>query len=161
VFLLEARLGQRDRLRIAAKIILYSFALVSIAFNLLKADALRASVLTDHGNIEMSLQHWAKASTYYRRALRLYPKQIAIMTDLGHSYVAEGKLTEARELFERASFDYPESAEAHLNYAWVLFQMKQFNDAAAQCQRALDLNPGMESAKRGMQDILAARDRAP
>ena len=161
VFLLETLFARRSGLMIVTRGIAYTLAAASIAFNLLMSDALRAKALTDHGNIEMVLQHWAKAGIYYRRALRLNPRQIAIMTNLGRSYMAERRLAEARAIFERASLDYPESAEAHLNCSRVLFQMKFYDEAAAQCQWALKLSPGMESAIHGMKAINAARRRAP
>lgn len=59
----------------------------------------------------------------------------------GHSYHLDGDLEQAIHLYSASIHVFP-TAEAHTFRAWAYSALRRFDDAIAECKRAIKLDPG-------------------
>ncbi len=140
---------------------LFRHALAATRDNAVAHNNLGVSFL-EAGNLEVAEGHFAEA-------VRLKPNYSEGLANLGLRREKQGRVEEARDLFERSLKARP-TAPAHYNLANLLTGQGQLDEAEAHYRAALQLNPefaeawynlGVLEAKRGRpaaaaQDYVAA-----
>ena len=91
-----------------------------------------------------------------RRALYYAPESAAAYNTYGTLLDALDQRAEARRAFERALELDPRAAYAWTNLCYQSFQAGNFDGAAAQCRRALALEPGFAPAHNNLALVHAA-----
>jgi hypothetical protein len=157
LFALEARISGHAAIAKGVRAVSCLLAVASIGFNLLMTTATRALTLSFRGDLAAAGHQWETATTFYKRSLRLAPSKFNPMLRLGVCLVQEGRLADASDELGRVVALYPESADAHLEYALDLYFLRRFDEAAAECREALRLNPDLPGARQGLQTIEAAQ----
>lgn len=100
------------------------------------------------------LPDWETASTAYRTALKRWPKSLVARLGLGESRYRLGDLAGARETFEHATRDHPDSAPALNNLAHVLMEIGELARAEAAARRAVDLGgPHADTYRSTLEEI--------
>ena len=91
-----------------------------------------------------------------REAVTLNPDQGDALTNLGALLAQTGDVPQAGRLFARAATADPRNANARANYALFLVNSNRPNEAVAEAQAALALNPQQQTALQIMQALQAA-----
>ena len=108
----------------------------------------------------------AKAEEYFRKSLKLAPDFAETLNYLGYMWAEHGtNLVEAREMIEKAVKAEPKNAAYLDSLAWVLFKLKQPNEALPYALKAAELAEPTDAATLydHLGDIYAAlreQDRA-
>ena len=134
-------------------------AVVSIAFNLLTAANRRGAAETYHGMIAMQSGQRDEAADLYRRAMRLRPGDVVAPVGLSNIFAREGKFAEAGDALKKAIALQPYSPNLHFDYAYCLFRTAHWNDAMAECERALQLQPSFTEVRNLERQISLSRPR--
>jgi tetratricopeptide (TPR) repeat protein len=87
--------------------------------------------------------------------LRARPHDGRVLTRLGISLIATGRLEDAIAAFRRAAEVAPTDADAQLNLANALHDRKDYKEALGYAQRALSLRPGNAQAQELVGRLLA------
>ena len=91
--------------------------------------------------------------------LRARPRDGRVLTRLGISLIATGRLEEAIAAFRRAADAAPTDADAQLNLATALADHMDYQEALAYAQRALALQPGNAQAHELVGRLRAVLDQ--
>lgn len=89
----------------------------------------------------------------FSEALRIVPDFAEAHANLGSALVAKGKYKEALGEFLEALRIAPNRADFHYDAGVTLDKMGQPAEAAAHFKRALELNPGLEEARRALDNL--------
>ena len=136
-------------------------AAASIAFNLAMAANNRGAADTAHAFIAMQAGQLDQAVDLYRRAQRLRPASAIAPVGLANIYVREGDFAAAGIALKKAVELLPNSARLHVNYAYCLFKTGRWNEALAECETALRLQPGFPDARNTEAQIRLAQHAGP
>lgn len=103
-------------------------------------------------NIVEGADAWTISS--YQRAIAHDPSNPALRIALGGVYYTLNNFEEASKLFEQAIVLKPDWANAYYNYAWAMYQRKEYSRAVAAMQNVLQLvdNTG-DDYKRAEKDF--------
>ena len=93
--------------------------------------------------------------------LRVRPHDGRVLTRLGISLIATGRLEEAIAAFRRAADAAPTDADAQLNLATALADHMDYQEALAYAQRALALRPGNAQAEHIVGRLRALLEGGP
>lgn len=115
-----------------------------------------------HAYVE--LERFDEAVTSYQRALQLKPDDTALRRDLasallgmGNAMRARGRLEEAVATYQHALTLVPDDAAAHSNLGLGWRLLGRGIEAAAACQRALEIDPRLTAARIVLSDLAADR----
>ncbi len=85
---------------------------------------------------------WPAAEREFKRALELNPAYAQALHWYASIYLAaQGRLTEALEYQQRAAQLEPLSLVINTNLGWITYQARDYEQAAAHCERVLELQP--------------------
>ena len=85
---------------------------------------------------------WTRAESDFLRALELNPNQPHVLNYLGYSWVEKGvRLDEAREMIENSVSQRPRDGYITDSMGWVLYRMREFEEAVSHLERAVELEP--------------------
>jgi tetratricopeptide (TPR) repeat protein len=100
-----------------------------------------------------------KGDTFYYEAetilLRWEPTEKAAQIELGRLYRAAGRIDAAEQVLNRAATEAPPSSEAAFEYAQLLETQGQFEAAAAQYERAVEVDGGNTAARVALANLYA------
>jgi type IV pilus assembly protein PilF len=122
------------KIRLMARPLIRSFALLVVAGAALSAVPVRADARSDaREQVEFGINVaqrglWREAIYRWEKAAELDPKYAAAFNDLGIAYEHEGQLDKARRAYEKALAIEPNNTQIRQNYD--LF--KEINDRAVQ-----------------------------
>lgn len=91
------------------------------------------------------------AEAEFRRAIALAPRFARAQANLGAVLVREGRWSEALEPLRTAIALSPSDPFAYNDLGIALFRLGRREEAAASFGRALEIRPGLESARRGLE----------
>lgn len=96
-------------------------------------------ILTAHGEFLWSAGERERAHEVWERAYRLAPQDLALLSHLGGSFLAQGKPREAMDFYEKAVAAAPDSALHHFTAANVgfMFRHESTEGESVMLQRAL------------------------
>ncbi|MBS0212764.1 MAG: tetratricopeptide repeat protein [Proteobacteria bacterium] len=100
---------------------------------------------------------WDGAQAEYRRAFELAPGDSAIMTFLARSMAMHGQVRSAIELVRRAAKVDPLNAVMHQVLAVMLAAQGRMDEAKAQADTAVELQPGSDTYRVMQADVAAWR----
>lgn len=92
------------------------------------------------------LWEWKKAETYFERALALNPSCVPARHWYAEFLAEMGRIDEALAMIDRARIDDPLSRGIQASRAFVLWLGRRFDEAIADAQRVLDLDPAYPMA---------------
>jgi superkiller protein 3 len=113
-----------------------------------RAGALNPDAPVVNANLGVALEAnnlQAEAAAAYRKSIELDPKRIATYLNLASNLIGQKKPAEALEVMERA-IRQEKSAATHTRYGEALTASGKTDDAVAQYQAALALNPSYTPA---------------
>ncbi|MGH8764601.1 MAG: hypothetical protein ACRET8_02685, partial [Burkholderiales bacterium] len=89
------------------------------------------------------------------------PADFAARNDLGLKLWNDGKRQEAFAIFLENVQLFPTNAIAHSNLAFIFLRASALEEAKAEYENALRLDPAQPDAKRGLAAVLAQLGKAP
>ena len=112
-----------------------------------------AQVCVQLGDTALELKKYEESEAYFKRAHKLDPSlkaagagtkatAVARILDQGNSAFKAGRFDEALGHFNRAKTDAPRSAGPYLLAGTTLLAMKKYAEAAAELEKAINLNAG-------------------
>jgi len=123
----------------------------------LKAEPNNTDLLVQIGNIYKVTHQFKDAITYYDRALKLAPKNVAIRTEMASCMYYTGDVDGAIGQLEQSLSDQPKDANSLFNLGMIRWQGKR--DAAgalASWQKLLKSNPQLSAdRKANVQRLIA------
>jgi tetratricopeptide (TPR) repeat protein len=105
------------------------------------------------------VQVWHDSETLWTHALSLDPDSSFAHNALGHVFLTEGKLSEAREQFQQALRLNPNFERATVNLGVTLISQGNVGEAIELYQRALQINPGFAEVHTNLGVVLARQGR--
>lgn len=96
-----------------------------------------------------------EAEKVFTENLRTWPEDIPTLYQLGWLLARKGNCLDAIGYFEKIVAIKPLEAEAYNNLGFCLYTLDQPEKAKKMLQRALEINPNLESAKKSLQTIEA------
>ena len=102
---------------------------------------------------------WASADKLCGLVLKAHAGHVSALNLLGIIKAQTGHTDEAAALLRKVVAAMPEDATAHNNYANVLRDLRQFQEAAESYDRAIELEPGYAEAYNNRSAALVALNR--
>ena len=102
---------------------------------------MQAKYMTDYMPPEQALEKEEEILGYYRKAMEISPAEVSACGCLGYLLTLQGKLEEARAVFEVGLEVNPLSAELQRDYATFLLHTGELEAAHAAIDLSLRLNP--------------------
>jgi tetratricopeptide (TPR) repeat protein len=117
-----------------------------------RARGLRAETATTylHGLVLVQLGRQAEAVAAFEAARELDPGYWQTRFRLAESFLAIGRLGEARQLYDRLAVEQPELALVHYGRGRLLAASREFGPAVTAYQRALAVSPYFGAAHYGL-----------
>lgn len=94
---------------------------------------------------------WNEAAREMEAVLTLSPERIDAWGDLAAAYLEAGRLDDARAALERAAAAGFESASHYQSLAALYFKKERWAESAACFERAIELDPSLAEARRGLE----------
>jgi TolB-like protein/Flp pilus assembly protein TadD len=128
----------------------------AFALKSLELDSSNATALTVLGDMSVASWDWAQAEAFYQRALSLKPNSASLHEGYGLQYLsAMGRHEEAIAALKRAVVLDPLSAQYPDSLGWGLLLARQYDAAIVQFEKALQMEPSMAIAYRGLGECYA------
>ena len=105
------------------------------------------------GRMSWQWEQIESAEQYLRRALELDPRHSEALEYLARSCLSRKSYREALDLYRRLSEVEPDNATTHNNIAGLLHHLGQSEAAVRSFQRALSLDPTLEEARTGLEEV--------
>ena len=102
--------------------------------------------LQELGQVEAATEH-------FRQALQIDPRDDVALDHLALFHFRGQRYAQALELYEDLVEIKPSNAQANANLASVLASLGRYDDAIRRFQRALSLDPGLDSARAGLEQV--------
>ena len=116
-----------------------------------RAIELLPSYAEAHNNLGLVLSRMGQekeATEAFQEALKIDPAMSEVYNNLGFLYHTRGKFDRAVQMFGQAIQNSADSSVAYTNLGNSLYKMKQADKAVEAWQRALELDPMNENARR-------------
>ena len=105
------------------------------------------------GDIYMERRQEDEAKEVYDQIIRLKPKTVNVFNSLGILLRHNGKYREAVVEFKKALKVNPRDENIHFNLSRVYLDLRDFESAKESLIRALEINPGFESAREVLRGL--------
>lgn len=89
----------------------------------------------------------------------LMREQALVLTDRGYRHQVHGELGDAIALYRRSIATFA-TAEAHTYLGWAYAMMDRYEEAIAECEKAIDLDPEFGNPYNDIGSYLIEMDRA-
>ena len=93
------------------------------------------------------------AADHYARALELDPRDTEAIDRLAMARFQEKRYEEAHALYRMLAELTPDSAQTHSNLGATLYYLGRSEDALRSFERALSLDPDLETARAGVRAL--------
>ncbi len=118
-----------------------------------KAGTAKANDLYENGLAAEALGNWTAALARYRQALESDPTHVRAAAHAARAALATGALASARAFAESALRAGPRSAVAHEAVGLVLDGEGNKKEARRALEKAVELDPGLESARERLKKL--------
>ncbi len=119
-----------------------------------------SQVFVEQGRQLLQENRLAEAQAKFEAALVRHPQNIDAMQLLGIVYLQTGHPQLGVSCFKKVLVLDPRNATAHYNLAQAQDDLQQFDEAIANFDRALAINPNYSLAIQGRKDTLARQQAA-
>ena len=113
------------------------------------------SLLRYRGDNARDRRHWKSAIVHYYLYTRFRRGDAAILIQLGHAWKEAGKLSQARQCYERALTITPSDADLHLQIGHLHKVSGNLRSALGSYSRAVKIDPNFAA---GRQELAATRE---
>lgn len=113
------------------------------------------SLLRYRGDSARDRRHWRSAIVYYYLYTRFKRGDAAILIQLGHAWKEAGKLSQARQCYERALTITPSDADLHLQIGHLHKVSGNLRGALGSYSRAVEIDPSFAA---GRQELATTRE---
>lgn len=117
---------------------------------LLDSYALEGEILTKLGaaaeDKDKKYSYYNKAIDLMKEAKNFFPDDPSILLHLSNSYIATDQLDVAMESFKEGVAKDPENKYYRFNYGSMLLTAEEYENAAVQLKKAVDIDPEYENA---------------
>ena len=103
-------------------------------------------VLINYGLICQQINKTEKAKLLYNKAIKLYPKNPIIYSNLANIIKEEGNLKEAELLLNKAIELKPNFDDAHSNLGVILKELGRLEESEFSLRKAIEINPKLTNA---------------
>ena len=107
------------------------------------------------GRSAQELGH-ADAAEHYARAIEIDPRDAEAIDRLAMARFQEQRYAEAHALYRTLAGITPDSAQTHSNLGATLYYLGRSEDALRSFERALSLDPDLETARAGVRALAQA-----
>ncbi len=152
--LLGTVLLRMDEYETAAKALKQAFALATSRPVEREAHRVLGEVREKQGRVD-------EAAAHYESALDIYPFDAEALERLARLHVREKRYRAALPLYRQLVKVAPFVAETHLELGMILYHLARHSDASRAVERALELAPGLERARRLEERMREAGTLAP
>jgi len=111
---------------------------------------LRPWFLFRYGQLLMLLKRRARALEVFRSVARDDPGHHQALSCAAMLHAERGEYAQAIEAFERVCLLTPDAAAPHFNIAFLLQRTGRHDEAIRRFERALEADPSLERARRGL-----------
>jgi tetratricopeptide (TPR) repeat protein len=111
------------------------------------------------GNSYQNVGDWARAATYFDKAIALDPGFAAAYNFAGYARMATDDLPGAEKALRRYAELRPKAPNAHDSLAELLMKMGRFDDSIASYRKALEVDAGFTSSWEGIGNCQVLRGR--
>ena len=118
-----------------------------------------AKYLLSQGNKSIARGAYSEAISFYEELLKIAPRQIVALNNLGAALSKLGRYKEAEQYFYQAIKVDPGFPDAHSNIGTMLLMKGQYADAESFFRKALKLNPRFLDARVNLGMALAFLSR--
>lgn len=122
---------------------------------------LRPWFLFRYGQLLMLLKRRARALEVFRSVARDHPRHGQAWSCAAMLLAEREEYAQAIEAFERVCALTPAAAAPHFNIAFLLQRLGRHADAIPRFEHALQVDPGLERAQRGLALSRAHLEKAP
>ena len=105
------------------------------------------------GEVLRRIGQYDEAESAFRAALQLNPNDANAMSNLGRTLAQQGRMAEGIQACRMAITTAPQMAVTHLRMAMILAQASQYEGARTYFQSALSIDPNLEEARRGLEEL--------
>lgn len=113
------------------------------------------------GNSHLNLREFAKAISYFERALQVNPDLPNVHKNLGIAFGKQGDTAKAEAHFKKALELKPDSARVHYRWGRMLAGQMKWKEAEAHYQEAKRLNSEVPGLTKAMEELAEFRQQAP
>ncbi len=92
-------------------------------------------------------RNWTGAADFFGRAVEIQPEDETLRADYVQALSNAGQHSQARAAMNNASADFPDSINLALTFGVLLQQQQRYQEAIAQYNRVLRIDPGNDSAQ--------------
>jgi tetratricopeptide (TPR) repeat protein len=121
-----------------------------------RLDPLRAGAYVNLGAVYNRLDKLDDAIKALRRGIQLDARRAEAYYNLGLAYRRQGQAELAVQAYREATHHNPRMADAHYNLANLLLDLTRFSQAIVHYRHALEVQPGFEKARLGLEQAEAA-----
>ena len=107
------------------------------------------------GMVSLKLNEPEDAERFFLENSQNWPEHTPTLYQLGAIMAKKGKYQEAIKYFEKITTVDPKEAEAFNNLGFCYYSQDQLEKARDMFKKALEINPGLDSAKRSLQTVEA------
>lgn len=118
----------------------------TIAINSLKLNDRDAALYNNRGMIRVKRGRYPEAVSFFKKAVEIDPANISAHLNLGSIALRYRDYNTAAQHFGEAMKLEPRQPEANLGYGFALSGQQKAQEAIAQLQRALEINPNAAEA---------------
>jgi len=124
-------------------------------------SARKATELKEKGNSALAKKEYKKAIEFYSEAINIDLDNPIIYSNRSAAYANLNMWSEAYADAQRCNFLDPKFAKGWQRKGFAAMALKKYDEAKLAFNKGLDLEPGNQQMKQGLQDVLAKERAAP
>ena len=105
------------------------------------------------GRASQELGRPEAAAEHFARAVRFHPRNQKALDHLAMARFGQQRYEEALDLYQTMIEINPDNAQAHSNLGVTLYHLGRHEEALQSIERALALDPGLEIARAGLEQV--------
>jgi len=126
---------------------------VEIWEQVLQNNPQHVEVLTHLGKVALDMEAYSKAVAYWRRALAIHPRLPGLHQDMGFALLEAGQYHDAIEALLQSLMVSPQSGKTLSLLGQCYLQLKNYEQARAMYQRAIQIDPADAAAYYGLMTL--------